>query len=76
MRVPPAPRWAPTWRPETSKNICLRVLLQKREFIPRRTKKRNNNTELPEINHYFNQHHSSLVRHVKATSRKSLEIQA
>ena len=32
--------------------------------------------EFPEINHFFNQHHSSLVRHVKATSRKSLEIQA
>ena len=32
--------------------------------------------EFPEISHFFNQHHSSLVRHVKATSRKSLEIQA
>ena len=32
--------------------------------------------EFPEINHFFNQHHSSLVRHVKDTSRKSLEIQA
>ena len=33
-------------------------------------------TEFPEISQFFNQHHSSLVRHVKATSRKSLEIQA
>ena len=32
--------------------------------------------EYPEISHFFNQHHSSLVRHVKAKSRKSLEIQA
>ena len=32
--------------------------------------------EFPEISHFFNQHHSSLVRHVKATSRKSLEMQA
>ena len=32
--------------------------------------------EFPEISHFFNQHHSSLVRHVKATSRESLEIQA
>ena len=32
--------------------------------------------EFPEISHFFNQHHSSLVRHVKDTSRKSLEIQA
>ena len=32
--------------------------------------------EFPEISHFFNQHHSSLARHVNATSRKSLEIQA
>ena len=32
--------------------------------------------EFPEIIHFFNQHYSSLVRYVKATSRKSLEIQA
>ena len=32
--------------------------------------------EFPEISHFFNQHHSSLVRHVKSTSRKILEIQA
>ena len=31
--------------------------------------------EFPEISHLLNQHHSSLVRHVKVTSRKSLEIQ-
>ena len=31
------PRWAPTWRTETNKNICDRVLVQQREFIPRGT---------------------------------------
>ena len=31
------PGWAPTWRTETNKNICYRVLVQKREFIPRGT---------------------------------------
>ena len=31
--------------------------------------------EFPEISHLLNQHHSSLARHVNATSRKSLEIQ-
>ena len=32
--------------------------------------------EFPEISHLLNQHHSSLVSHVNATSHKSLEIQA
>ena len=32
--------------------------------------------EFPEISHLLNQHHSSLARHVNATLRKSLEIQA
>ena len=32
--------------------------------------------EFPEISQFLNQHHSSLARHVNATSRKSLEIQA
>ena len=44
----------------------------------------NNNTntrtvqiaEFREISHLLNQHYSSLARHVNATSRKSLEIQA
>ena len=31
--------WAPTWQPETNRNICHWVLLQKREFIPRGTLK-------------------------------------
>ena len=31
---------------------------------------------IPEIRHLLNQHHSSLARHVNATSRKSLEIQS
>ena len=33
------PGWASTWRTETNKNICYRVLVQKREFIPRGTHK-------------------------------------
>ena len=32
--------------------------------------------EFPKISHLLNQHNSSLARHVKATSGKSLEIQA
>ena len=32
--------------------------------------------KFPEISHFFNLHYSSLGRHVKAASRKSLEIQA
>ena len=27
--------------------------------------------EFPEISHFFNQHHSSLIRHVKVTSPKA-----
>ena len=38
------PGWAPTWRTETNKNICYRVLIQKREFIPRGTHKHLSNT--------------------------------
>ena len=34
-----SPGWAPTWRTETNRNICYRVLLQKREFILRETHK-------------------------------------
>ena len=30
-----SPGWAPTWRTDPNKNICYRVLLQKREFILR-----------------------------------------
>ena len=30
---------APTWRPETNRNICHRVLLQKRKFISLGTQK-------------------------------------
>ena len=29
------PGWAPKWRAETNRNICYRVLQQKREFQPR-----------------------------------------
>ena len=31
--------WAPTWWTETNKNICFRVWVQKREYIPRGTHK-------------------------------------
>ena len=34
--------WAPAWRPETNRNICHRVLLQKRKFISRGTDKHHN----------------------------------
>ena len=33
------PGWEPTWRTETNKNICFRILVQKRELIPRGTRK-------------------------------------
>ena len=33
------PGWAPTWWTETNKNICYRVWVQKREYIPRGTHK-------------------------------------
>ena len=36
--------WAPTWWPETSRNICHWVLLQKRELISRESEKHQNNT--------------------------------
>ena len=80
------PYWAPTWRPETNRNICHWVLLQKRTFISRGTKKT--------IEKYFLQHKNcsdrqiprnksrnkllfnQLSRHVNAVSRKILEIQA
>ena len=32
--------------------------------------------DFPDISHFLNQHHSSLARHVDASSRKSLEIKA
>ena len=40
------PGWAPTWRTETNKNICYRVLVKKREFIPRGIHKHKSNTFL------------------------------
>ena len=33
------PEWAPTWWTETNRNICYRILVQKREFIPQGTHK-------------------------------------
>ena len=82
------PCWRPSgWRPETNRNICHWVLLQKREFISSGTQKHfKNNTfsntwtvqiaKFPEISHSFNQHESFIACHVNAASRKSLEIQA
>ena len=83
--------WAPTWRPEMAarnqqKHLSLSFDTKRGGFISRRTQKRNNNillyartvqiAEIPDISHFLtNQHHSSLARHVNATSRKSLEIQ-
>ena len=79
-------RWAPTWQPKTNRNICHWVLLQKREFISRGFQEHWNNTfpntwtvqvvKFREISHFFNQHDSSLGRHVNASSGKSSEIQA
>ena len=34
-----SPRWAPTWRTKTNRNICYRALLQKLAFILRETRK-------------------------------------
>ena len=75
------PGWAPTWRTETNKNICYRVLVQKREFIPRGTHKHQSNAfsncrKIPRNTSLFYPHDSFLGRHVNATSRKSLKIQA
>ena len=72
MLEPTWPGWAPTWRTETNKIICYRDLIQKPEFIYR---------ELINVNvTLFLMHEllrdNSLGRHVNATSRKSLEIQA
>ena len=36
--------WAPTWRTESNRKVCYRVLLQKREFTPRGTHKHLSNT--------------------------------
>ena len=73
---------APTWQPETNRNICYRVLLQKCEF--------NSLKELinikvmlfliqiaksSKISYFFSLYDSSLGRHVNAVSHKMLEIQ-
>ena len=81
-----SPGWAPTWRTETNRNICYRVLLQKREFILRET---HNIKVILLLKHelfreqnflkyvmLFNLHDNSLGRYVNAASRKRLEIQA
>ena len=81
-----SPRRAPTWRTETNRNICYRVLLRKREFILRET---HNIKVILLLKHelfreqnflkyvmLFNLHDNSLGRYVNAASRKRLEIQA
>ena len=53
------PRWAPTWRPETNRNICHWVLLQKGEFISRGTQNwQQNNTFF----YYMNFSDSQILR--------------
>ena len=79
--------WAPTWRPETTAEtfvteFCYKSVNLSLEELKNVTIILYPNTrtvqiaEFPEISHLLNQHHSSLARHVNATSRKSLEIQA
>ena len=76
--------WAPTWRPETlslrfARNAGVNLSLEelKNVTIILSSKTRTVQiAEFPEISHLLNQNHSSLARHVNATSRKSLEIQA
>ena len=80
------PRWAPTWRPEPAEKsvaeFCYKTVNLSLEELKNVTITPFSNTrtvqivEFPEISHLLNQHNSSLSRHVKATSRKSLEIQA
>ena len=74
--------WAPTWRPETNRNIIHWVFLQKREFISRGTQEHYNNTfsntwtveiaKFSKITPFFKQHDSSLGRHVNVASPKKL----
>ena len=77
--------WAPTWTTETNRNICYRVLLQKRNLFFKELI--NSNVILFLIHELFpwikskskskfNVHDSSLGRYVNAASRKSIEIQA
>ena len=68
--------------PETNRNICHYVLLQKREFISRGSQKtlkyyffqytNCRGSQIPLNKSLFNQHNSSSGRHVNAASRKSL----
>ena len=72
--------WALTQQAETKRNICHRVLLEKRKFIQRGIQKHESNTfsntrnvqiaKFPEISHLFNQHGSTLGRHVNTLSQR------
>ena len=71
-------RWAPTWRPETSRNIYHWVLLQKREFISRKIQTRDSlykncsDSRIPRNKSLFRPTHHDLTpvmwmpRHAKA----------
>ena len=73
---------APTRLPETNRNICYRVLLQKCEF---NSLKELINIQVmlfliqiaksSKISYFFNLYDSSLGRHVNTVSHKILEIQ-
>ena len=73
---------APTRLPETNRNICYRVLLQKCEF---NSLKELINIQVmlfliqiaksSKISYFFNLYDSSLGRHVNVVSHKILEIQ-
>ena len=78
------PSWAPTWRPEPAEtsvtefcyksvNLSLKELKNVTIILYFNTRTVQI-AEFPEISHFLNQNHSSLARHVDATSRKSLEI--
>ena len=72
--------WALTQQAETKRNICHRVLLEKRKFIQRGIQKHESNTfsntrnvqmaKFPEISHLFNQHGSTLGRHVNTLTKR------
>ena len=77
--------WSPTWRTETNRNNCYRVLLQSLNLLleePINIKViifqylNCLGSKFLEKSHFFNLNDTSLVRHVNAASSKSLEIQA
>ena len=75
--------WAPTWRPETNRNICHQVLQQKRKFISQEVQniikffqyKNCSDSLIPQNKSRNNSLFNQLGCHENAASRKSLEIQ-